>query len=56
MQALTGKVAVITGGNSGIGLASDKPFVAEGALVFITARQQAKLDKAQKKSERMLSL
>ena len=56
MQALTGKVAVIRGGNSGIGLAGAKRFVAEGALVFITGRQQAKLDKVlgsnQKRSRR----
>jgi len=37
---------VITGGNSGIGLASTKRFVAEGAFVFITGRRQAELDKA----------
>lgn len=47
-QALSGKVAVITGGNSGIGLASAKRFVADGAFVFITGRRQAELDKAVK--------
>ena len=46
MGALEGKVAVITGGNSGIGLATAQRFVQEGAYVFITGRRQAELDKA----------
>jgi NAD(P)-dependent dehydrogenase (short-subunit alcohol dehydrogenase family) len=45
---LEGKIAVITGGNSGIGLATAKQFVDEGAYVFITGRRQNELDKAVK--------
>src|SRR4029077_1605073 len=45
-KKLEGKVAVITGGNSGIGLATAGRFVAEGAHVFITGRRQAELDEA----------
>ena len=48
MSALKGKVAVITGGSSGIGLATAKRFVQEGAYVFITGRTQSKLDTAVK--------
>jgi NAD(P)-dependent dehydrogenase (short-subunit alcohol dehydrogenase family) len=46
MSRLEGKVAVITGGSSGIGLATAQRFVQEGAYVFITGRRQAELDKA----------
>ena len=43
MGKLDGKVALITGGTSGIGLATAKRFVQEGAFVFITGRTQSKL-------------
>jgi NAD(P)-dependent dehydrogenase (short-subunit alcohol dehydrogenase family) len=46
MTRLDGKVAVITGGSSGIGLATAQRFVHEGAYVFITGRRQSELDKA----------
>jgi NAD(P)-dependent dehydrogenase (short-subunit alcohol dehydrogenase family) len=48
MERLKDKVAVITGGNSGIGLATAQRFVAEGAYVFITGRRQSELDAAVK--------
>jgi NAD(P)-dependent dehydrogenase (short-subunit alcohol dehydrogenase family) len=46
MNKLEGKIAVITGGSSGIGLATAKRFVAEGAYVFVTGRRQHELDTA----------
>jgi NAD(P)-dependent dehydrogenase (short-subunit alcohol dehydrogenase family) len=47
MNSLDGKVAVITGGSGGIGLATAERFVAEGAYVFITGRREPELAKAQ---------
>src|SRR5580704_5215134 len=46
MPKLEGKVAVVTGGSSGIGFATAKRFVEEGAFVYITGRRQTELDKA----------
>src|SRR2546427_3485132 len=43
MGKLEGKIALITGGNSGIGLATAKQFVHEGAYVFITGRREPEL-------------
>src|SRR6267142_868653 len=43
MSKLEGKIALVTGGNSGIGLATAKQFVNEGAYVFITGRRDSEL-------------
>ena len=48
MSRLNGKIAVITGGSSGIGLATAQRFVNEGAYVFITGCRQSELDKAKR--------
>src|SRR5687768_10582932 len=48
-RKLDGKIALVTGGNSGIGLATAERFVAEGATVFITGRRREELDAAAKR-------
>ena len=45
-RKLEGKIAVVTGGTSGIGLATAQRFASEGAYVFVTGRRQAELDAA----------
>jgi NAD(P)-dependent dehydrogenase (short-subunit alcohol dehydrogenase family) len=45
---LEGKIALVTGGSSGIGLATAQQFVSEGVYVYITGRRQSELDKAVK--------
>lgn len=54
-QKLAGKVAVVTGGSSGIGLATAQRFVDEGAYVFITGRRQNELDAAVKQIGRNIT-
>ena len=49
MSKLAGKVAIVTGGSTGIGFATAKLFVAEGAYVYITGRRQKELDEAVEK-------
>jgi NAD(P)-dependent dehydrogenase (short-subunit alcohol dehydrogenase family) len=46
MSKLAGKIALVTGGNGGLGLAAAKRFVAEGATVYISGRRQRELDSA----------
>ena len=48
MSKLQGKIALVTGGSSGIGLATAKQFVNEGAYVFVTGRREAELAEAVK--------
>jgi NAD(P)-dependent dehydrogenase (short-subunit alcohol dehydrogenase family) len=52
---LAGKVALITGGNSGIGLATANQFVKEGAYIFITGRRETELAAAAKQIARNVS-
>src|SRR3981189_2079398 len=55
MNRLEGKIALITGGNSGIGLATAKQFVNEGAYVFITGRRDSELAEAVKEIGRSVT-
>jgi NAD(P)-dependent dehydrogenase (short-subunit alcohol dehydrogenase family) len=55
MGKLDGKVALVTGGTSGIGLATAKLFVAEGAHVYITGRRQERADEAVKEIGKSIS-
>jgi NAD(P)-dependent dehydrogenase (short-subunit alcohol dehydrogenase family) len=55
MGKLEGKIALITGGNSGIGLATAKQFVNEGAYVFITGRREPELAPAVKEIGRNIT-
>ena len=52
---LAGKLALITGGTSGIGLATAKRFVGEGAYVFVTGRREAELASAEREIGKNLS-
>lgn len=56
MSKLSGKIAVVTGGSSGIGLATARRFVDEGAYVFITGRRIAELEKAKSAIGRNVSI
>jgi NADP-dependent 3-hydroxy acid dehydrogenase YdfG len=53
MNKLEGKIALVTGGNSGIGLATAKEFVNEGAYVFMTGRREPELAAAVKEIGKM---
>ena len=55
MGKLDGKITVVTGGSSGLGLATAERFVAEGAYVFITGRRQQELDAAARKIGRNIA-
>jgi NAD(P)-dependent dehydrogenase (short-subunit alcohol dehydrogenase family) len=55
MKKLGGRIALITGGNSGIGLATAKQFVNEGAYVFITGRRDQELARAVREIGRSVS-
>jgi NAD(P)-dependent dehydrogenase (short-subunit alcohol dehydrogenase family) len=46
LNRLQGKIAVITGGSSGMGFATAEQFVSEGAYVYITGRREKELDAA----------
>src|SRR6202048_3974151 len=57
MGTLAGKVALVTGGSSGIGLASAEELIREGAFVYITGREKAELDAAANRiGERCVSI